>query len=299
MKSQPIIIQLIGGLGNQLNGLAAGIAVAGHLNRELIVDSSRVSFGSNLARRPELNDLRRNQSPVDIVFTQKDFSIFDKYYEKLRRHSKGLFEERLSFKEPDYWDTFEAPLKQISNIDRSISTICGPFMDFGWAELARQYGFPDECFPIVERPAYIAALAGIQRDDIAVHIRLGDYLKLDEIFPIVSEGYLLAALSQIPNLKTRNIVVFTDSPHIVRKRFPNVFQLNSIKIMESNFTSLETMSLMSKYQTVITSNSTFSSWAAWFSEKDTVITPVPHHRNGWIDKLPSNWTRIPIDINLK
>ena len=50
-------VQIMGGLGNQLHVFVAGMVIANHLGLELIVNSERVRFGSNLRRRPEVNQL--------------------------------------------------------------------------------------------------------------------------------------------------------------------------------------------------------------------------------------------------
>ena len=68
MSSLPLRVQVMGGLGNQLHGLAAGVAIAGYFQRELIVDTSRVSFGSNLSRIPELHSLKLDSCEVQITF---------------------------------------------------------------------------------------------------------------------------------------------------------------------------------------------------------------------------------------
>lgn len=292
-----ITVQVVGGLGNQLHGYASGIAFAGELKRKLLVDTSRVSFGSNLTRLPALENLEMSEDAIEILFLEDSHSWLDFKYEKLRRHSRGLLKSKLKFEEPEYWDNFDEPSDQIKNVVQNVSSIGGPFMNFTWASKALQFGFPKECNPIHKSKEYLTEVSQIETSDIALHIRIGDYLKHQDIFPILSEQYYLEALAAIPNSNSKRIVVFTDSPNKVQKMYPRIVRKSKVRIIRNELTSLETMSMMSKFKYLIASNSTFSSWAGWFSDKEIVVSPTQHHKNGWIDYLPANWLRIPIDVD--
>lgn len=292
-----ITVQVVGGLGNQLHGYASGIAFSGELKRRLLVDTSRVPFGSNLTRVSGLENLEMPNDAIEISFLKNSHSWLDSKYEKLRRHSRGLLKPILNFEEPDYWDNLQDPFEQIQNIGENVRSVGGPFMNFIWASRAIQFGFPKECNLIIKSREYLTELSQIGTSDIALHIRIGDYLKHQDIFPVVSEQYYLEALSTIPKSDSKKIVVFTDSPKLIRKLYPGIVGKSNVRILQNELTALETMSLMSKFRVLIASNSTFSTWAGWFSDKDRVITPTPHHRNGWTDYLPANWLRIPIAID--
>jgi hypothetical protein len=298
MISQSMItVQVVGGLGNQLHGYACGIALAGELRRKLIVDTSRVSFGSNLARTPALEDLEMPDYAIEISFSEDGYSWMDFKYEKLRRHSRGYLKPKLKFEEPDYWDSFEEPSLQISKITENTNSVGGSFMNFTWASRALPFGFPKECNPAHASYEYSTEVSQLVTSDIALHIRIGDYLKHQDIFPIVSEEYYLEALVKIPNSDNKRIFIFTDSPNLINKFYPRIVRKSNVRIVRNQLTALETMSLMSKFRYLIASNSTFSSWAGWFSEKETVITPTPHHKNAWSDYLPADWIRLPISNN--
>ena len=196
----------------------------------------------------------------------------------------------------DYFDSRESVENQLNQINSGIRSICGPFMDFEWAQRALEFGFPREIEPKVASESYQKILIGLKENDIALHIRLGDYLTLPEIFPITSEDYYLEALNSVGISEDSRIHVFTDSSELAKQHFPKIFKNFKTEIIdeEDKLSVVETMSLMSKYQTILTSNSTFSSWAAWFGAEKTVFTPIPHLRDGWMDKLPENWIRRPI-----
>lgn len=294
MNQDPIEIQVMGGLGNQLHGLAAGIAIAGTQNRSLIVDTSRVMFGSNLSRLPELQHLQIGKCSIDVTFSIFSQNAVHKWHEKISRKSRGKIKSRINFTEPDFWDKLEKPQTQIKSITEQTKSIGGPFIDFDWADIAVRFGFPVECLPLNPSPGFKNELSKISANSIALHIRMGDYLQHSDIFPIVSERYYLSALKSVERERSQEVVIFTDSPKLLDTHFPSLLSTANTRVLGSRTTPLETLSLMSKYQIVIGSNSTFSGWASWFSGPKTIVTPVPHHRKNWNDRLPKDWIRLPI-----
>ena len=294
MSSLPLRVQVMGGLGNQLHGLAAGVAIAGYFQRELIVDTSRVSFGSNLSRIPELHSLKLDSCEVQITFEAPHLGRRKIWHEKVRRRSKGVIKSKISFDEPSYKDNFQPPYSQIVTMNPEVFSIGGPFIDFGWANEAQKYGFPQVCSPLSGSIDYEEQLSKITKESLAIHVRLGDYLNHTDIFPIASENFYLNAISQAGANSFDEIVVFTDSPRLFPLKYPKIAENKKTRVMNSHLNTVETLSLMSRYETLVGSNSTFSSWAGWFSSPKTMFTPVPHLRDGWEDHLPASWIRLPI-----
>jgi len=61
---QKLEIQVMGGLGNQLFGLAAGVVIAEKIGKSPYINFDRVRFGSNMNRLPDLqNILYKEVSP--------------------------------------------------------------------------------------------------------------------------------------------------------------------------------------------------------------------------------------------
>jgi hypothetical protein len=96
----------------------------------------------------------------------------------------------------------------------------------------------------------------------------------------------------------QRIHLFTDSVDQLRARYPQLISLPNLVIIDplDELSPVETMALMSKHKKLIISNSTFSSWAAWFSHSQAVVTPIPHHKNSWEDNLPKSWQRIDVQL---
>jgi hypothetical protein len=295
-NTRSLEIQVVGGLGNQFFGFAAGLVLARTLNLKPVVNLERVGFGSNLSRKPDLQNIDFGTLEGCITFVNSRKSNSAHLYEIIRRFSRDFLPILVSHSEPGYIDSFEVPSEQIKRISPNTRSIGGPFMDFAWVELAKRFGFPTHLMPKICTKKFLDACNITSYADIGIHIRLGDYLKYPDIFPIAPESYYLGALEYLDYKKDQNIHIFTDSPKLARDKFPRLFQLRGVQIVDpkQELSALETMSVMSRYSNLITSNSTFSSWAGWFSADKKVVTPIPHHFNHWRDTLPNHWMRINI-----
>jgi hypothetical protein len=226
-------------------------------------------------------------------------------YEKLRRKVNQILPSFLSDriipnilwkKKPDYFDSMEPIQLQLSQIPKEAKTIGGYFTNFDWADKATEYDFPLDLNPVNPSLGYQEYVEKVSPESIAVHIRLGDYLWFPELYPILEEDFYFQALELIDYTEGESIHVFTDSTDKVKEWYPNLFVLPNVFVIDSlsQLNAVETMALMSKHKRIVISNSTFSSWAAWFSHSENVVTPTPHHKNGWQDNLPQSWKRINI-----
>ena len=99
-ESGSLEIQVVGGLGNQLHGLAAGMVLAKKLGLNLSVNSERVRFGSNMNRRPELEEVIPEGLLSWIKFERNSFEALKFRYEKLRRLSRGALPHLDFFSNP-------------------------------------------------------------------------------------------------------------------------------------------------------------------------------------------------------
>ena len=291
-------VQIMGGLGNQLHGFVAGMVIANHLGLELIVNSERVRFGSNLRRRPEINHLLPEKLLETLSFEDGSHMKMKFGYEMARRASKGILPHINFFSEPDFHDNGMSVAAQLTSLPESVRSVGGPFIDYEWADQAVSLGFPTYLSPKSPSEIFKSITSEITDESVAIHIRLGDYLDLPELFPIPSEGYYLEALSSLEVTEICPIHVYTDSPNILSNRYPRLFAFPNIQIIDSKsqLSSVEILTLMSRYNRLVASNSTFSSWAAWFSPGKLVVTPTPHLHTDWNDRMPVQWKRLPINL---
>jgi hypothetical protein len=296
LNNDTLEIQVMGGLGNQLHCLTAGLVISNHLGLKLSVNSERVKFGSNMYRNPEIESLIYPRL-ADEIRTKKSKNLRIKYlYEFARRNAKGVLPIIDIFSEPDYFDSGLSVNEQLASIPGNTRIVGGSFIDFEWVDRSVEFGFPTELTPKNPSAIYYEHLSSLDNHSVALHLRLGDYLHHSEIFPIATEEYYSNALETLEIERHQQIHLFTDSPKLVKKFLPTLFQDHNIEVIDSQFKlkPVEVMSLMSKYKYLVTSNSTFSSWAGWFSSNKQVITPTPHLKKNWIDRLPSQWIRLPL-----
>lgn len=103
---------------------------------------------------------------------------------------------------------------------------------------------------------------------ISIHIRRGDFLKYPEIHSTLALEYYIKSLEKIP--KKGPIFLFSDDMNWVKSSWPN---LDAIYVNEK-FDYME-LWLMSLCQHHILSNSTFSWWAYFLSERKNAVTVAP------------------------
>lgn len=119
----------------------------------------------------------------------------------------------------------------------------------------------DEFIELLELPAIRPEM-----DKVAVHIRRGDYLKHAHIHYVCNTDYFE---KQFIRFNPKYVDVFTDSPDHVR----NEFKHRTLNIITGN-TELEDLALMSQYDKIICSNSSFSWWASLLGvKKKQIVVP--------------------------
>ncbi|MEC4989628.1 MAG: alpha-1,2-fucosyltransferase [Oscillatoria sp. PMC 1068.18] len=98
--------------------------------------------------------------------------------------------------------------------------------------------------------------------DVVVHIRIGDYVKLKRM--LAPEFYLKSiALAQ-----PRKLYICTDSP---RSDLLNLFDKFNPEIV--NLDTIKTFQFIKSFQKIIISQSTFSWWAAYLSNAEEIYFP--------------------------
>ena len=285
-------LKLVGGLGNQLHGIAAGIAISEFKQIPVRFNAQQIPFGSNPGRRLIVDQLDLGVKDLKIAdsryapFLGYLFSASDKFRIPIRR----LHQER-----GEVWrDSGAKPSDLLPQIPDS-GKIVGHFLDFQWAELAIRGGMK---FQGLRRPLGLEAeklLKQITPESIAIHARFGDFKKNKSLFPILDLNFYQRALL---NFDTSNDYwLFTDDIKSAREILGTSFMSRLRVIPGKRIKDIEAFFLLSNFKQIVTSNSTFSSWAAFFAEKNwqsKVVTPIPHMYGEWEDRLPSTWTRIGI-----
>ena len=128
---------------------------------------------------------------------------------------------------------------------------------------------------------------------VAIHIRLGDYLSIDEL-NIVNKEYFTNAVMMIESRwPNSNYWLFTNDEPLARQYLPNHLS-SRIRVIPQSLNSAQTLEVMWLCDRYIISNSTFSWWGAFLSKASdpfviapkswfkTMVEPKYVCPNGWI-----------------
>lgn len=272
--------ELIGGLGNQLHCLAAGVACAGTFNTTLELNVNSIKSKYNSSRIFELGHFIKYNFlvPISVNSANKRSLILD--------GKRNAFDNR---KQVVWIDSYEKVDVQISKISDN-SILRGQFLDYDWARKAEEFGFPKD---ILKYADFSLLKSEFTSGHINIHVRLGDYMLNWETFKFVPEEYYLKYINEFYS-PGQKLYLFTDDPKNCKKIYPNLFKVSSLVNFNKDVKPLNIMALLSSGSAIIGSNSTFSTWASWFSNANFISTPTPHLKNKWIDTLPREWLRFQL-----
>lgn len=266
-RRKSICVELQGGLGNQLFGWAAGFSLSKKLNTNLTLNSRNL-----IMRGYELDEFKLSD---EILLTNPGGNLFS---------SINLIDD--SFKEESfkYDEKFE-------NL-RKPTTLKGYFQSWKYFDV---YG--DEIRSLLALKEESENLVTLSEElkkyqILGIHIRRGDYVGLEDYHGLTSTTYFKNAVQIIQKLSGyEKIMVFSDSIEIAKEVFPDGDYFISSRELNS---SPETLILMSRCNSLIGSNSSFSWWAGYIGSSNSSprIFPRPWFTNTSIDTrdlLPPNW----------
>lgn len=110
-------------------------------------------------------------------------------------------------------------------------------------------------------------LEGLLSLDVVAHIRRGDYIRHQAVHYVCDTDYFKKAFALFPD---RRIAVVSDSIDDVIREFGSELTLNYLVGDDE----VKTLYIMSQYDNLIASNSSFSWWASFLGKKkDKIIVP--------------------------
>jgi hypothetical protein len=109
--------------------------------------------------------------------------------------------------------------------------------------------------------------------EIGVHIRLGDYLSRQNrrIYYQLEPKYFMKGINSLKtkaNILNEEITVFTNDQKVFELKYSSIFAGKSLTVFKSN--SLISFATLCSFRNIVISNSTFSWWAAWLGQSNTV-----------------------------
>jgi len=311
-KTSHLYVQLMGGLGNQLFQIAAGLHHAKLSERKLIVDDSYGNFRKNKFGLAEI-----------LSYDIEDFSSIGNVTKKISflRKAFGLL-IRISLK------------KKLSFIDtlgiRVIGLAISSFLTLKFRRLVKLWSAKDlgfEEIPTSRVSQYIFGyfqtyrfasdlqvknklkelsvssiavenyrVLALSEKPLIIHVRLSDYL-IESQFGVLSSEYYKNAISVMTEkFGFKNFWVFSDDIEKAKLIIPQPYRQRCRWIDDIDDPSVETLEKMRFGSGYIIGNSTFSWWGAFLSYSPTPPTIAP---SPWFigldnprDLIPNEWMLI-------
>lgn len=248
---------LQGGLGNQLFILAAGLEQAERLSVPLLVDDSL--YSSDYGRTQEVSELRVG---LNVFFLSDTPGRPGSNLKSTIKQSTGFKEKSFRFDEEIFKVKFNTHLE-------------GYFQSYKY-------------FPSVG-PKLLAAIKSVTHTPIdqelidllssesfvSVHVRRGDYASnssTQAFHGLTSGDFFQRALNLCKEISTTNrVLVFSDSPDEALSVLPKGLGF-SYEIVPNHLSNFATLDLMSRGESILMSNSSFSWWASWIASNSGNLT---------------------------
>jgi len=290
-----VIVQLGGGIGNQLFQYYAGQLLAQELNKQLVLDDSSLRWEyANILR----DGLGLSQSGLRAAVPEffSKVIIKNKKINLIKKVLRKLLILIGVYKEINLYSDVHSTEKLIAFSEKSTKRsiiLKGTFNSSVIVEKALKLGARE-----IKTIKPLEAGKGFKKP-IVMHVRLTDYVVDDRKKMIPPEYYekgLSLALKEFPDSP---IWLFSDDPETALSYFPEQFKhkLNFVNDPKKN-SDWDELQLMSQGSAYVIPNSTFGFWAAFLSEASLVICPKPWFKgyrtpteNVYFD-FPANWTQL-------
>ena len=310
-----VIISLTGGLGNQLFQYAAGNYISKNFGKKLVFEKEIGQPRLNTKGRPSIFSLV-NEYGVETFRFEKFKVVFRRFTNFLLRVS--LMENRTSIAAINKsMATFVLKIfsRYFISSERKFQIIIPTELGFqkirvkGEALFVRGYFQSYKFINCDKSLAQMMSLRPISYSNklseltkeiklksvLIVHLRLTDYLDLEE-FGIPSVKYYLNAINEVRTYSSvEEIWLFSDQPDLAGEIFKTE-ELPKIRVIDNlGLDDSEVWELIRYGSAYVIGNSSFAWWAAKLSYQQNAIVVCP---NPWFKKIkepshliPQNWLR--------
>lgn len=280
------IINIIGGLGNQMFQYAFALALKEKWNDEDVkIDThhyhyifSKTFHGNNFYHNGfEIDKIFQNAtlekaSPLDIMKVSYYMPNF-----KLSRVIRKLMPVRSSEYIQPAKDSYCYDEKALK--DKTHSYFEGYWMAYKYFESCRSriqeaYAFP--AFKTEENIAFAAALA--KNNSVSIHVRRGDYIGLGAFANICTLAYYRKSIAIArQHIEQPEFFVFSNDQEWCMENLKEAFDDAPVHFVNNNKgkESYRDMQLMSMAHCNILANSSFSWWGAFLNSREEQIVLAP------------------------
>ena len=289
-----IIVQLGGGIGNQLFQYYAGQLLAQKLNKQLVLDDSSLRWEhANILRAGLGLSQSGLREAVPEFFSRK--RIENGKIHLIKKILRKLLILLGIYKEINLYSDVNATKKLISFSEKSTkrSVILKGTFSPAIVEKALQLGARE-----------IKTSEPLEKNEdsdkpIVMHVRLTDYVVDDQQKMIPPEYYEKGLSLAVREFPESPIWLFSDDPETALTYFPDQFRhkLDFVNDPKKN-SDWDELQLMSAGCAYVIPNSTFGYWAARLSNASLVVCPRPWFKGYLLSKeityldFPNHWTQV-------
>lgn len=292
-----IIVQITGGLGNQMFQYAAGKALSLHHKVPLKLDLQQYRKDKHheleIPRQFELTAFEHFEYTEATVAEIEHFTIQNNLTRRIQKilpvHKRKIYTEKAYPFDPHF---FKANKDIYLKGHRQTSKYFERFSN----NIRSIYQLKPELTSNVENIKKNLS----NKNTVAVHVRRGDYLRLPIILDwhgVLSEQYYFNALEYLSErINDLQVFYFSDDPEWIRDtlipKFPGTIVSDSI-----TKTNYQDFYLIQSCKHQVVANSSFSWWAAWLNPNPDkiVIAPKKWFNNAPYDTrdlIPESWIKM-------
>lgn len=301
-----------GGLGNQLFQFATALSLRQGRNDHLAIDLIG-RYRTNSDGLPEIMDFELEKITGILIRNKSRSSLLKYLVEVQLRISNKIIQNRIL-------NSFLFLLQiLVSHLTSALvgTRVLSP-RGMGWDEKFKAHkesctvmgNFHSHLF--IDPKVRVALMTGLESRNnaeliegfakvafkekpVAIHIRLGDYLSLDEL-NVVTKEYFSRAISRIESVSPNSKYwVFTNDEELAMQYLPTYIS-SRIRIIPQSLNSAQTIEVMWLCDHYIISNSTFSWWGAYLSKSKNPLVIAPKR---WFKTIgepkyvcPDGWIRL-------
>ena len=288
-----IIVNISGGLGNQMFQYAFGYAISKKNNEILKLDISNYdtynlrnyelwlfNINAELASKEEVKKFKyKNENILNKIIRKlkkNDILLSDKYYSE---HDYNL-SDNSSYRNV-YFDGYWQSEKYFKEYKK---------------DLLKQFSLRKKIHQ--KSQEFEQMIKTIE--SVSLHVRHGDYitnLHTNSVHGTVSLEYYKNAIIKIEeNVKNTHYFIFSDDLHWAKKNLGFINNITFIEFTEDTPVQ-EEIYLMSQCKHNIIANSSFSWWGAWLNQNNNKIIIAPMKWFNDIsrdtdDLIPKEWIRL-------
>jgi hypothetical protein len=274
-------IELVGGLGNQLFQWAAANYYAQATKKVIILDltycSNRFKVHKSSIKDLEFDSaftlpLETSNNPIS-AYGGEFLASRNRYLNKARNLIQGRDIQRTT----GYVENLE---------DKNPKILRGYFQTYKYLENLSKN--PVQAALSLKNTNYSKK----ESSEVAINIRRGDYQALKQTFGMLSNQYYLNAIDRLKQIvKPSRIVIFSNDIEAAESLAKEIGPLGSVFRSDFHDSDAAILIALSRFNYVVTANSSFSWWAASLNNKKTVVYPKPWFRTleEPKDLIPPDW----------